>query len=58
MSLDALEKRKKMAELSTFGCGYLVDTGIHVKRLEANAGYCRVSPCRGQATRQTRLGTV
>ncbi len=48
MSMDGLEKRKKMAELVTFGCGYLVDAGIHVKRLAADAAYCRVEPAEGK----------
>jgi hypothetical protein len=48
MSLEGLEKRKKMAELVTFGCGFLVDAGAHVKRLEENTGYCRVTPVEGK----------
>jgi hypothetical protein len=48
ISMDGLEKRKKMAELVTFGCGYLVDAGIHVKRIAADATYCRVEPAEGK----------
>jgi len=48
MSLEGLEKRKKMAELVTFGCGYLADAGVHVKRLETQSTYCRVAPAEGK----------
>lgn len=56
MSLQGLEKRKKVAELVTFGCGFVVDAGAHVKRLEASTGYCRVSAAEGK--QQGRPGWV
>lgn len=48
LSMDGLEKRKKMADLVTFGCGYLADAGVHVKRLETESTYCRVAPAEGK----------
>jgi hypothetical protein len=48
MKMEGLEKRKKMAELVTFGYGYLVDAGIHVKRLATDATYCQVVPAEGK----------
>ena len=48
LSMDGLEKRKKMADLVTFGCGYLADAGVHVKRLAADASYCQVAPAEGK----------
>lgn len=48
MSMDGLEKRKKVAELVSFGCGYLVDAGVHVRRLATDAAYCRVEMAEGK----------
>ena len=48
LSTDGLEKRKKIADLVAYGCGYLTDAGIHVKRLEVDSTYCRVAPAEGK----------
>ncbi len=48
LSMDGLEKRKKMADLVTFGCGYLEDRGSRVKRIQADSTYCLVTPAEGK----------
>jgi len=48
LSMEGLEKRKKLAELVTFGCGF-TDTGrLRVKRAETQGGFCRVIPMEGK----------
>ncbi len=48
LSVEGLEKRKKIAELVTFGCGFIDDGRLHVKRAEAQGSFCRVIPMEGK----------
>lgn len=48
LSMDGLEKRKKMTELVTFGCGFLEDQGSHVTRIQTDSKFCLVAPAEGK----------
>ena len=48
LSMDGLEKRKKIDELVRFGCGFLEDRGARVKRIQADSNYCLVAPAEGK----------
>jgi hypothetical protein len=56
MSMDGIEKRKRIADLVSYGCGFVDSRGVHVKRVRNEGAYCQVSPIEGK--HQTESGWV
>ena len=47
LSMDGLEKRKRVADLLTYGCGFLVKDQTHVEIVEKRVGYLLIKPVEG-----------
>lgn len=47
LSMDGLEKRKRIADLITYGCGFLVDAGTHIELVQREGSSALVRPAEG-----------
>ncbi len=50
LSMDGLEKRKKLADLLAYGCGFLVPSKTHVEAVQRDATHTLVRPLEGTVT--------
>jgi hypothetical protein len=48
--MDGLEKRKKLADLLSYGCGFLVPSNTHVEVVQRNAAHALVRSIEGTIT--------
>jgi len=48
LSMEGLEKRKRLAELVSYGCGFIEDSNVHAMRLQAEGSYCQVRLVNGK----------
>jgi hypothetical protein len=46
--MDGLEKRKRVSELISYGCGFLVSGPLHVSVVRKEAGYSLVRLAEGE----------
>jgi hypothetical protein len=49
LSMDGLEKRKRMADLLAYGCGFLVKDRTHIEIVEKGLKYVLIRPAEGPA---------
>jgi hypothetical protein len=43
LSMDGLEKRKRMADLVLYRCGFIIDSPVHVRLIATDHGYVMVT---------------
>lgn len=48
LSMEGLEKRKRLAELVSYGCGFIEDTNVHAMRVQTDGAYCQVRLINGK----------
>ena len=48
MGMDGLEKRKRLAELVSYGCGFTDPRGLHVRRVQGDGAYCQIAMIEGK----------
>jgi hypothetical protein len=48
LKMEGIEKRKRLADLVTYGCGFLVDPGMHVSRIREDRAFCEVRVANGK----------
>lgn len=48
-----LEGRKKLAELISYGCGFVTESGIHIDKIKTESGSCQVRIANGRHAQRT-----
>lgn len=48
MNMDGLDKRKRMADLISYGCGFTDPHGLHVTRVNSDGAYCQIAMAEGK----------
>ncbi len=48
LSMEGLERRKRLAELLSYQCGFLEKGSLHAQKLDTNAGYCSIKFVEGE----------
>jgi hypothetical protein len=41
--MEGLEQRKRLADLITFGCGFIETPGVHARKITTNGAFALVS---------------
>lgn len=52
LSMEGLEKRKRLADLVSYGCGFIEDRGVHATRVQTEGSYCLVKLASGKHPNQ------